>query len=411
FGREIDGLEGELVGTIHVPEFYFYYALTISAVLKDHLPAARLKMMLRRRACSGKIRTWARYSPENFLHKKLFISAEKARAAGHYDAADALYDTAIAEAERSHYGNICAVACERAATLCISRGNTAKARDLLLRAYRGFLSWGYESKAGRMKDDVYADIMRENSTAPANADTSTWHRPTVQGGGSDVLDLSTVLKASQAISGEIVLGKLLEKLITILIENAGAQKGMLVLESGQELKIEARYSAESGELSVLESVPVKEGKELSAAVVNYVSRTKESLILNDAAEDERFSMDEYIRQTRPKSILCVPILNHGALSGILYLENNLAVNAFTQERITLLSMLSSQAAISIDNARLYANMENKVKERTAELNTANEFLLDVNRKLKSAQDIAEKDMKMAKNVQTSMFPKNAPQSQ
>jgi serine phosphatase RsbU (regulator of sigma subunit) len=211
------------------------------------------------------------------------------------------------------------------------------------------------------------------------------------------------MKASQTISGEIVLGNVLSKMMKIVMENAGAEKGFMILEENGRLLIEAEGSVGSDEISVLKSILVDSHKGLSSSVVNYVARTKETLILNNASEEGEFVNDPYIAETKPKSILCFALLHQGRLTGMLYLENNLSKGAFTPQRLEILNMLSSQIAISIDNAKLYENLEDKVKERTEELRTSmNE--------LKRVHNIAERDMLMAVNVQTSLFPKKAPET-
>jgi class 3 adenylate cyclase len=167
------------------------------------------------------------------------------------------------------------------------------------------------------------------------------------------------MKASQAISGEIVLDKLLATLIKIIIENAGAQKGFLILESKGKLVIEVKGSVDGDNVTVLQSIPVgaKASACLPVAIVNYVARTKESVVLNDATREGKFTLDPYIQENQPKSILCAPLINQGQLSGIVYLENNLTGGAFTADRLEMLNLLSTQAAISIENARLYTNVE------------------------------------------------------
>ncbi len=168
------------------------------------------------------------------------------------------------------------------------------------------------------------------------------------------LDLSTVIQTSQAISSEIVLNNLLKKIMQLSITNAGAQRGFLVLETEGRLSIEAGGDSEEGEqTSISKSLPLAQCDALCHAVVNYVWRSHEPVILSNASEDGPFSNDPYIREKRCKSILCMPILNKKRLSGILYMENNLAPNAFTEERLHILGVIVSQAAISLDNARLF----------------------------------------------------------
>jgi serine phosphatase RsbU (regulator of sigma subunit) len=208
---------------------------------------------------------------------------------------------------------------------------------------------------------------------------------------AEALDLSTVMKASQAISGEIVLEKLLDKLMRIVIENAGAQKGFLIFEDRGVLLVEAEGIIGSNNITALKSEPVEGHGRLSESIVNFVARTKRTLILSNAVSEGEFTDDPYVVNNRPKSILCFPILNQGKLSAIVYLENNLASGVFTAERLELLNILSSQIAISIDNAKLYDSLEEKVKERTKEL--------------RAAKDALWGELELAKKIQTVLLPK------
>jgi signal transduction histidine kinase len=194
------------------------------------------------------------------------------------------------------------------------------------------------------------------------------------------------MKASQAISGEIVLDKLLASLMKILIENAGAQKGFLILDKAGEWVIEASGEVNADKVTVLQSIPIDQ--HLPASIINYVTRTRETIVKNDAAQQGKFTNDPYIKANKTKSILCAPLLNQGQLNGIVYLENNLTTGAFTPDRLEVIQLLSGQAAIAIENAQLYNNLEQKVSDRTQELAQA----LD---DLKATQDELIQSAKMA----------------
>ncbi|HXV99676.1 MAG TPA: GAF domain-containing protein, partial [Anaerolineae bacterium] len=177
------------------------------------------------------------------------------------------------------------------------------------------------------------------------------------------LDFMAVLKAAQAISGEIVLDTLLEQLLHIVIEHAGAQKGFLIVEKDGRLVIEVTGAVEQKEIAIHRAITLDLSQQLPLAVVNYVKRTSESLVIGDAENDSRFAHDPYVAQYKPKSILCLPILSQGKLTEILYLENNLATDAFTPDRIEIMQILSAQAAISLENARLYNEMSQEMADR------------------------------------------------
>ena len=181
------------------------------------------------------------------------------------------------------------------------------------------------------------------------------------------MDLATVIKASSALSGEIVLSRLLKKLMQIILENAGAQNGFLILEKGEERYIEAEISADKEGVTTMQSIPVTNCGLLAESVINYVYLTREVVMLDDAIHDHLFGSDEFIKDHRSKSILCVPLINQGKLQAIIYLSNDLTSGAFTEKRLALLKLLSGQMAISIENALFYGDLENKVNQRTYEL--------------------------------------------
>ncbi|MCC3576099.1 MAG: GAF domain-containing protein [Microcoleus sp. PH2017_40_RAT_O_B] len=193
--------------------------------------------------------------------------------------------------------------------------------------------------------------------------------------GSAALDLAALMKASQALAGEIVLDKLLAKLMTIAIENSGAQRGCLLLQSNGELEIAAIVEPQNVSILPAISLDSEAGKNLvSLAIVNYVASTQESIVLNRAVTDSRFDRDAYIRARQPKSILCTPLIYQGKRAGILYLENNLTTDIFTPQRLEVIQFLSTQAAISLDNAQLYNQLELRVQQRTIELTQTNDRL-------------------------------------
>jgi serine phosphatase RsbU (regulator of sigma subunit) len=211
------------------------------------------------------------------------------------------------------------------------------------------------------------------------------------------------MKATQAISGEIVLDKLLGSLMKILIENAGAQAGHLILETEGKLLIEASGEVDSDNITVLQSIPID--NRLPTAIINYVVRTKETVVLNDAIREGNFTLDPYIKQHQIKSILCTPLLNQGQLGGIVYLENNLTTGAFTPNRLEVLQLLSGQAAISIENARLYQTLDDKVKERTAQLAQANQEISTLNERLKEENLRLSAELDVTRQLQQMILPK------
>ncbi|OHD70964.1 MAG: hypothetical protein A2W19_07505 [Spirochaetes bacterium RBG_16_49_21] len=357
------------IGTL----FYFYDSLIRLAACPTMKHSQQKKILRRVTQNQKRMKYWAHAAPINYMHKFHLVEAELAGVRGGNDAAD-YYDKAIDGALKNQYINEAALAYELAAKYWSGKGKEIIAQTYRESALRYYSRWGAAGKVKYLKEKHPALIPDRPATAPTDlaADSAT-----MRSAGSAILDIATIVKTSQALSTEFDLGTLLEKIMRLSITNAGAQKGSLMLEN-EKLRIEAAGRVD-GKIEVLQSIPVEESDDLPRSVVNYAYITRENLVLNDAQSDERFASDPYIEKNRSKSILCSPIMYKGVMSGILYLENNLAAGAFTPERLELLGILSSQAAISIENSRLLAERE------------------------KAAMLTAE--MKIAANIQTALLPK------
>ena len=338
-----------------VPSFYFYDSLaqlSLPASAPNSQQKSRMRKVL---ANQKKMKKWAHHAPMNHLHKYLLVSAERYRVIGKDALAIECYDKAIALAKKYEYIHEAALACELAAKFYLSKESELNARAYMQEARYCYQLWG---AAAKVKDLERRHPQLLPATGGGIQDTKITTRLTTTNSGRS-LDIATVMKASHAISGEIVLDKLLSNLMNILIENAGAQKGYLILEIQGKLLIEAEGGIDCESAIVLQSIPVKNCHFISESIVNYVARTKESVVLNDAAREGKFINDPSIEKRQPKSILCVPLINQGKLISIVYLENNLTAGAFTTDRVEVLKLLSSSAAISIENAKLYAEVSEK----------------------------------------------------
>jgi predicted ATPase/signal transduction histidine kinase/tRNA A-37 threonylcarbamoyl transferase component Bud32 len=358
-------------GHVSETEFRFHRALLFAALAAVGTEDERAA----RRTTLGedliKLERWSAQCPENFAHKHLLATAEVARVAGDEVRAMALYDQAIEAATAHDFPHHQALANELAGRFHLAHGRRKIARAYLVDARYGYLRWGAAAKVAAM-DAKYGDILPRDD------------RRATEGTSGAALDLLAVMKASQAISGEIVLGELVRKLMSTVVENAGAQRGLLVLKGDHEVIVEAGGEATADQILVSEA-PIEGRSDVSLAIVRYVERTRESVVLGDAANAGQFRSDPYVSQVRPKSILCLPVIEQQKLVGILYLENNLVANAFTPERCKVLELLASQAAISLENARLYDTLENRVQVRTRELSTSNEELSRALARLKETQ--------------------------
>jgi len=228
-----------------------------------------------------------------------------------------------------------------------------------------YLKWGAIAKVKDL-DARYPQLLDRISERTRGATKSTARSTsptTTESTQTEVLDLTTVIKAAQALSSEIVLDKLLAKLMKILIENAGAQRGLLIQEKEGKALIQVEGAVDELDVKIFPSLLVELNQNFSSAIANYVKRTRESLVIGDAENDSRFASDPYIACNKPKSILCVPILHQGKLIGILYLENNLITEAFTPDRIEVVQILTSQTGIALENARLYDEMKQEMAQR------------------------------------------------
>lgn len=365
-------------------QHYFYYSL---ALLKQQDPNPdstdhREQTLAIVNQNQLLIKKWADHCPENFQHKYDLIEAEKARVCQDYWEATNLYEKAIQGA--AHYGWIHeqALAYERAGEFYLSLGRSQIAQVYLASALRCYLSWGAVAKAEALRAD-YADI--ELVSIQTQSSLTTTLIPQTSSRYS--LDISSIMKASQIISEKINFADLLRQLIATVLENAGAQTGILLLpgkdpQDSSLWTIEATAQSDPCITVILNSISLKSSEAnvesmLPLSLIQYVIRTQENIVIDDAIEQSNFGRDPYILEKQPKSILCIPILYQQQINGILYLENNLVSGAFTTERVEILKILSGQAAISIQNSRLYQTLEtynqaleSKVIERTKELSQA-----------------------------------------
>ena len=367
---KVESSFGASTGQLTVVIFYFYDSLVRLAVYSETSQSDQQEILNRVQANQEKLQKWAHYAPMNHLHKFYLVEAQKHRVLGEKVEAIEMYDKAIALAKENEYINEEALAHELAAKFYFSWGKVKIARTYMTDAYYAYMRWGALAKVKHLEEKYPQLIARSPvvTETPFNP-TMTIAPLTITGGQTELLDLATVMKASIAISSEIVLPNLLIKLMKIFIENAGAETGTFILSKEGQLVIEAAGTKDR--VRVLESLPVSTFGQLPISVLNYVTRTQKDVVLNDSSHEEIFNADPYITQHKPKSILCAPILSQGKLSAILYLENNVIAGAFTPKRVEVLRMLSGQAAIALENANLYHTLEVKVEERTEELKAKN----------------------------------------
>lgn len=379
---------------LHTVEHHFYHALILCAVCDTKTQRANLR---KARRILKQFEQWAQLNPANFEHKALLIRAEIARLEGGSWEVSGLYARAIRSADEHGYMQNKALANELAGRFFSAANVESAARSHLREAFYGYQLWGASGIAANLahafpfvatrhaQDSLTGSTMAERSSretivAPISASHGDLGETTSSSRRRSGLDLETVIKSTQVISGEIKLATLLQKLMKIMIENAGAERGCFIRVEQGQLRVEAEGSVHSEEVTISGGVP-PDASLLPLSIVQYVARLGDSVLLNDAGTDARFWEDPYIVRVQPKSLLCTPVMHHGQVIGVVLLENNLASGAFTPARIELLQMLSAQAAISIENSQLYAGLEQRVQERTCELLLATEQLKAANEEL------------------------------
>ncbi|CAB3768518.1 trifunctional serine/threonine-protein kinase/ATP-binding protein/sensor histidine kinase [Paraburkholderia humisilvae] len=327
-------------------EFHFYAALARAAHCDSVTSVERSRYRQALDEHHEQLAVWASNCPVNFADRVALVGAEIARVDRRDMEALRLYEEAIRLAREGGFIHNEALANERAARFCTTRGLPTMTEAFLRNARRCYLSWGADSKV-RQLDQRYAQLASE---ASAPGPTSTIRAPV------EHLDLATVLRVSQAVSGEIVLDKLIDTLMRTAIEHAGAVRGLLILSQSNEQRIAAEAVTVGETITVRRLDEPLHADVLSEAIVQKVLRTQEALILDDALADSVYAADPYIRQRAVRSVLCVPLANQSKTVGVLYLENNLTARAFTPTRITVLHLIASQAAIALENTRLYRDL-------------------------------------------------------
>ncbi|MEW9584768.1 AAA family ATPase [Paraburkholderia sp. DGU8] len=327
-------------------EYHFYGALARSARCDGSSVEEQAGHLQALAAHHKQLAIWAESCPATFANRVALVGAEIARLEGRDLDAIRLYEDAIRMAREGQFIQNEALAHERAAKFCATRAFPTMADAYLRNARHCYQSWGADGKVGQL-DQRYPQL---SGKEPAPGPTSTIRAPV------EHLDLATVLKVSQAVSGDIVLDKLVDTLMRTAIENAGAERGLLIFSHGSEQRIEAEAITCGDTIDVRLCNQPLTAEVLSEAIVQTVVRTQEATIFDDAAAEPALATDPYIRQRQARSILCLPLIKQNKLNGVLYLENNLAPRVFTPLRISVLRLIASQAAIALENTRLYRDL-------------------------------------------------------
>ena len=324
------------------------------------------------------LEAWAENCPDNFENRAALVGAEIARIEGRLLEAEQLYEQAIRSARSNGFVNNEAIAYEIAARFYAARGFQKFADAYLREARYCYQRWGADGKVAQI-DCVFPHLKNESlSSTPTTGILAS----------TELLDLATVIKVSQAVSGDMVLEKLIDSLLRAAMQQAGAERGLLILPQGDQLLIEAEAIIAGNGVTMHQGNSSVDAEVLPESIVRYVIRSQEHVILADASSPNPFSADSYIAQRRPRSVLTLPLINQGKVIGILHFENNLTPHVFSPDRITVLKVLASRAAISLENARLYRDLEDRERKirRLIDANIIGIVIWDMDGRLIDAND-------------------------
>ncbi len=383
----------------------FYAGLAAASALAEgtDLPQDAVRASLSRHR--EQVAALAAACPENAQHRLLLLDAEHARATGDRGRALDLFDRAVEQAGRSGLAQEEALANELCGRLYLQLGRRKVAALFLSEARHGYERWGAAAKV-RQISEKYGALLAEGSPRPstrAPASEPSEGSSTVWMPGRRI-DMDHALKAAQAISSEIVLDKVLERVMRVVLSSAGAQRGFLVLERDGALWVKAVLTLNPPRAEIGIHTPIGDRDDFAASVVHYVARTRELVLLGHAAKDTRFSADPYIQAQRPKSILCMALQHKGRLSGVLYLENNSSIDAFTSDRVELLRILSSQATISLENGFLFDNLQSATEKLRQANDTLEQQVAQRTAQLSKALQELWSEMDLARKIQTVLVP-------
>ncbi|MGM0508718.1 MAG: AAA family ATPase, partial [Fusobacteriota bacterium] len=369
------------LGFIQYPEYHFYESLGILRCRTNYHGKNSIKSRFQIIRNQIKLKYWSKNAPENFKHKYLLVEAERNRVSGNREKAIKLYDESILEAKINGFVNIEAIANEAAGRFYISTNRNKIAGLYMHEAKKCYKKWGANAKVYEIQKrykEIMPEIMDEDDT-------------------ENSFDMFSMIKSSNILLDEIDLEKLLKQMMKIVVENAGAQKGILLLEDQGEFYIESELEESKGVERILIHENYDLSKNLSIKVIERIIKSKDIVILDNAFKTRYFKETNYIKKNNIKSILGMPLIKDNKILAILYLENNLVSGAFSQERINVLKLISSEIIISLENAKLYRKLQNynqeleqKVRERTSELEILNRSLDGRRKEAEEAKKIAEK---------------------
>lgn len=398
-------IEEAVMGELAQAEVNFYHSLVMADVAIAQPPKKRhpqIKTLLKNQKL---MQLWAKHSPSNFEHKRLLIDAEIARLRGNTAQALLLYQGAIAAAQSAGYVQNEAIASERAAQFLLQTHNEAAAVGYLLQARAAYKRWGATAKV-QFLDQTHGELFsRWQSRTDAFMGTASLREASAPS-TTDSLDTETLVAALSAVSSEIKLENLRHQFLKLVLENSGGERGLLIQERDGVLVIEDSIDAGGQKVCNSSGVLLSDCAHVSQAIVNYVLRTQRSVVVQDVATDELFGQNHDFVSRGTRSVLCLPIMHQGRLLAIVYLDNSLASGIFTPSRLRLLELVCAQAGISLENAVLYQNLEQKVEERTVQLVQANAEISALNERLKLENLRMSAELDVTRQLQQMILPRD-----
>lgn len=418
-GKKAEAIANAVKGHPINIEKDFYYSLAICQLASERRDESVTALLKEVRPCLKRMKKFAASCPENYLHKYLLIKAEMSRLEGEKEKTIELYDKAIDSARENDYIQNEAIANELFAKFWLAQNKLNLAKQYIVEAHYDYYCWGADAKVKELEDKYPQILNRRSKDKPVDSSSSE-KMPELQ---NQTMDLAAIFKTSEILSAEIELDTLMKELLKIVLENAGAERALLILEKEGKWIIQAEKKYNDVDLNV--NKPIEKGHNFMAlSLIMYVLRTKEAVVLDEAEKEGLFTSDPYIVFNHVKSLMALPLTHQGKMIGVLYLENNLTSKAFTPERVEILKLLSSQMANSLENALLYSrqanltrdlqvsntkledysqNLERKVYLRTHELKEKNEQLQET---LKQIKDMQKKLIQQEKLVSFGNIAKN-----
>ncbi|GAP99219.1 trifunctional serine/threonine-protein kinase/ATP-binding protein/sensor histidine kinase [Leptolyngbya sp. NIES-2104] len=367
---------------------HFYDSLARLAVYPNVSRSEQSQILVTLTANQAKLSHWSTFAPVNYQHRFELVEAERHRVFDQKLEAIEQYDRAIATAQKNGYLHEAAIANERAVHFYCQWQKEKLAQSYFADTYYGYLRWGALAKVQQLETAYpqqfsLLQLSRRQSTSHITTSSEGISSLSSSMKGTVMLDFFAIVKASQALSSAIELEKLISALMQLAIENAGAERCVFMRPENEQWQVIAEATPQNG--SIIAATPVEESELIPQSIVHYVMRTSDAIVLDRAYTEAAFASDAYLRKHQSKSVLCTPVQNQGQTIGILYLENNLTTAAFTSDRLEVLQILTAQAAISLQNAMLYRTLEQKVEQRTQELQQKNHSLSKALKELKMTQ--------------------------